>query len=90
MLSVSESLLMTALKKMMTLLCVPNAEHLIIVNATRKTQNNQYVCNVAATMDGVEVPTDMSWGGSSFNNIGAGEEVEIIIYFKKRKKNKTL
>lgn len=51
-------------------------------DATRKTQNNQYVCNVAATMDGVEAPTDLNWGGSSFNNIPAGATVELIIYYE--------
>ena len=51
-------------------------------DATRKTVNNKYVCNVAATMDGQEVATDLNWGGSSFNNILPGETVEIVIYFE--------
>ena len=51
-------------------------------DATRKTVNNQNVCNVSATMDSQEVATDLNWGGSSFNNIPAGETVEIIIYYE--------
>ena len=50
--------------------------------ATRKTENNKYVTNVFALMDDVEAPTDLNWGGSSFNGIPAGEEVEIIIYYE--------
>lgn len=51
-------------------------------DATRKTENNKNVCNIAATMDGQEVSTDLNWGGSSFNNIPAGETVEIVIYYE--------
>ena len=54
----------------------------VVGDATRKTVNNKSVCNVAATMDNIEVPTDMSWGGSSFNNIKANSTVEIVIYFE--------
>ena len=54
----------------------------IFGDATRKTANNKNVCNVSATIDGVEAPTDLNWGGSTFNNIHAGDTVEIIIYFE--------
>ena len=51
-------------------------------DATRKTTNNQTVCNISATMDGNAVSTDLDWGGSLFGNIQAGATVEIIIYFE--------
>ena len=51
-------------------------------DATNKTDNNQHVCNVSATMNGNPVSTDMDWGGSTFDGIQPGATVEVVIYFE--------
>ena len=38
--------------------------------------------NASATMNGKPVQTDLQWGGSYFNNIPAGEDIEAVIYYK--------
>ena len=48
-------------------------------------ENNNYACNVSATMDGSEVYTDVSWGGSMFDAIPAGATVEIVIVYDSAK-----
>lgn len=48
--------------------------------ASNKVNENTYVCNLSATMDGVAVNTDLSWGGSFFA-IPAGKTVEIEVIY---------
>lgn len=48
--------------------------------ASNKVNENTSVCNLSATMDGVAVNTDLSWGGSFFA-IPAGKTVEIEVIY---------
>lgn len=48
--------------------------------ASNKVNENTYVCNLSATMDGEAVNTDLSWGGSFFA-IPAGKTVEIEVIY---------
>lgn len=48
--------------------------------ASRDVNENTKVCNLSATMDGVAVNTDLSWGGSFFA-IPAGKTVEIEVIY---------
>lgn len=48
--------------------------------ASNKVNENTYVCNLSATMDGVAVNTDLSWGGSFFA-IPADKTVEIEVIY---------
>ena len=56
---------------------------------TTPDEEELYICNLSATMDGQEVYTDRDWGGSTFT-IAAGASAEIEVVFDAAKEAETL
>ena len=72
---------LTAANNTFTAKITNNGTQPVNVRVNIQKSDNSADCNLSATMDGVEVFTDETYGGSMFDNIAANKTVTIVVKY---------